>query len=87
MRVERIITKQAHPVPSQVRPPQGPFPPEVLAQPKIIREHPRQADDGNVADSVDGTAQNNFKPTRWFRCNECTMLVSEAQLETHICEE
>jgi len=67
--------------------PQGPFPPEVLAQPKIIHEYDRQGDDGNIQGSLEGTAQDNFKPVKWFRCNYCSMLVGEAQLETHNCED
>lgn len=85
MRVERIATKQVHPVPTKVHQPKGPFPPEVLAEPKIVRDYIKQADDGGEQDSIEGTAQNNFQPTRWFRCNDCSMLVSEAQLETHSC--
>ena len=30
--------------------------------------------------------KNDYKETRWFRCNLCEILVSENQLETHICE-
>ena len=85
MRVERIVTKQAHPVPDRVTQPKGPFPPEVLAEPQILKDYLRQSDSGGEELPVEGTAQNNFKATRWFRCNDCAMTVSEAQLETHTC--
>lgn len=87
MRVERIATKQIHPVPNKVHQPRGPFPPEVLAEPKIVWDYQRQPEDGGDDVPVEGTAQNNFKATKWFRCNDCSTLVSEAQLETHTCEE
>ena len=85
MKIERIITKQGHPVPSTAMRPQGPFPPEILAEPKVIYDYDRQGDDGNVQDSLEGTAQDNFTSVRWFRCNDCNDRVPESQLETHIC--
>lgn len=87
MRVERIQAKQVHPVPNKVTQPRGPFPPEVLAQPRVVHDYARQGDDGNLQDSVEGTAQNNFQATKWYTCNDCNMMVSEAQLETHTCGE
>ena len=86
MKIEKIVTKQGHPVPSTVTRPRGPFPPELLAEPKIIYDYERQADNGGEELPVEGTPQNNYKETRWFRCNLCEILVSENQLETHICE-
>lgn len=86
MKIEKIVTKQAHPVPSTVTRPRGPFPPEILAEPKIVYEYDRQSDNGGEDIPIEGTAQNNFKETKWFRCNLCEMLVSESQIEIHICE-
>ena len=87
MRVERIQTKQAHPVPSKVTSPRGPFPPEILAETRITHDYDRQSDGGGEDLPLGSTAQNNFKPTRWFSCNDCNVIVSEAQLETHTCGE
>lgn len=85
MKIERIITKQGHPVPSKAHRPNGPFPPELLQQPRVIYDYVRQGDDGHVQDSIEGTAQDNFAPVRWFRCDLCGDRVPESQLETHIC--
>ena len=87
MRVERIQTKQVHPVPNKITSPQGPFPPEILSQPRVIHDYPRQGDDGNLEGGIEGTAQNNFQPVKWYTCNACSMMVSEDQLETHLCED
>ena len=87
MKIERIITKQGHPVPRTAHRPNGPFPPELLEQPRVIYDYPRQGDDGGLQDELEGTAQNNFKPLRWFKCNVCEDTIPETQLETHICED
>jgi hypothetical protein len=84
MRIETIVTKQGHPVPNKVTQPRGPFPPELLAQPKVVYEYDRQDDLQGVP--IEGTAQNDFKPTRWFKCNDCLTVISEAQIEVHTCE-
>jgi hypothetical protein len=86
MKIEKIVTKQAHSVPSTVTRPKGPFPPEILAESKVIYDYNRQADNGQEDVPIEGTAQNNFKETKWFRCNLCELLIAESQLETHICE-
>mgnify|MGYP003334637335 CR=1 FL=1 len=82
MKIQRIATKQTHYIPASATRPQGPFPPEVLAEPKIVYDYDRE--DSGVP--VEGTAQNLFKESKWFRCNLCEMLVSESQIEVHICE-
>lgn len=82
MKIERIVTKQVHYVPPSATRPKGPFPPEVLAEPKVSYEYEREGEEI----PVEGTAQNLFKETKWFRCNLCDMLVSESQIEIHICE-
>jgi hypothetical protein len=87
MRIERIITRQGHPIPGKVTQPRGPFPPELLAEPKIIYEYDRQSDSGEEDLPVEGTAQNNFKESKWFSCNACKLVLTESQTETHICGE
>jgi hypothetical protein len=65
--------------------PRGPFPPEILAETRITHDYARQDDSGGQDLPLGSTAQNDFKPTRWFSCNDCKVIVSEAQLETHTC--
>ena len=91
----RITTKQAvqaHPVPTRVTAPQGPFPPELtvgnpLSEPEIVYDyHPAIAEDGS--DFLPGaTAQNNYRPTRYLRCSLCSARVPETETEYHVCEE
>lgn len=85
MKIERIVTKQGHPIPATAHRPNGPFPPELLQQPRVIYDYPRQGEDGNLQDGVEGTAQNNFTPLKWYSCDLCGEVVAETQLETHIC--
>ena len=82
MRIERIVTKQGHPVPETAHSPKGPFPPELFSEPELIteytpfdEEHPRGA-----------TAQTSFKSPRMFRCNYCTDVVLEHEMSDHICK-
>lgn len=81
--VQRIVTKQGHPVPSSSHAPRGPFPAEIFIQPEIItdyvpfdEEHP-----------VGATAQNEFKSPKLFRCSECAVIVLEHEVPSHFCEE
>jgi hypothetical protein len=85
MRVERIVTRQGHPVPNTVTRPRGPFSEELLAEPKIIYDYARQGEDGNEENLLEGTAQNNFQDLKWFTCNDCNVIIPETQLETHTC--
>lgn len=86
MKIEKIVTRQVHPVPSTATRPKGPFPAEILSEPKVVYDYDRQADHGGEDIPIEGTAQNNFQETKWYRCNLCEILVPESQLETHICE-
>ena len=91
----RIISKQAiqaHPVPTRLTQPQGPFPPELtvghpLSEPEIVYEYPEAyAEDGS--DFLPGaTAQNEFKPPRYLRCSLCSARVLESETQHHVCEE
>jgi hypothetical protein len=85
MRIERIVTKQGHPVPSKAHRPNGPFPPEVLAQPKVIHEYDRQDDGDGSSIPLGSTAQNKFNELRWYVCNDCGEKLPETKLEVHIC--
>lgn len=65
----------------------GPFPPELLSQPKVIYDYDKQSDNGGIQVPIEGTAQNNYSEGKWFKCNDCGDVVSETQIETHICTE
>jgi hypothetical protein len=81
--VQRIITKQGHPVPSSSYAPRGPFPPELFIDPEIITDYvpfDEEYDRG-------ATAQTDFKSPKLFRCKECTMIVLEHEVPDHRCEE
>lgn len=84
MRIKTIQTFQGHPVPSKVTPPRGPFPPELLRGPEIVTDY--EPDDGYPYEPG-ATAQNNYKPPRWYRCNTCQELVTEDELASHTCPE
>lgn len=85
MRIERIVTRQGHPVPETAHQPRGPFPPELFKSPEIISDYVPQPD-GGVDVPVGGTAQNNFQPSRWFRCKLCAEHLREAEVMDHDCE-
>ena len=87
MHIERIKTKQGHPVPKTAHAPKGPFPPELFEQPEVVVDYTPQPDGGEEDMPLGSTAQNDFKPIRWFRCKSCRDLVPEPQLGTHMCEE
>lgn len=91
----RITTRQAiqaHPVPTRVTAPQGPFPPELtvghpMAEPEMVYEYEQAvAEDGS--DFLPGaTSQNNYKPPRYLRCSLCSARVLDTETEYHICED
>lgn len=86
MRIQRIPTKQGHSVPSAAHAPRGPFPPELYHAKPVVTDYVPQSDSGEAELPVGATAQNNYKPvSRWFRCNDCDELVSEADLDIHDC--
>jgi len=83
MTIERIETKQGHPVPRSSQAAKGPFPPEIFMRPEVVHEYFRPGQD----DVVEGaTAQNNFNPPKVFKCRDCSALVLEHEIPTHMCE-
>lgn len=83
MRVRRFAAEQAHAVPARAYAPRSPF--AVGWRPEIISD-PSGIDDGGQHVPEGSTAQNNFQPVRWFRCNECGGIVRETHLDSHVCE-
>jgi hypothetical protein len=79
--VERIQAIQAHPVPTKVVNPRGPFPPELLEEPEIVVPKVQH-------DFLSGaTAQNNFNPPRYLTCSLCRERVLESETKEHMCDE
>jgi hypothetical protein len=82
MTIERIPTKQGHPVPNSSQPAKGPFPPEIFMRPEVVHDYHRPGQD----DILEGaTAQNNFSPPKVYKCRDCEALVMEYELSTHQC--
>ena len=86
MRIERIVTRQGHPVPETAHQPKGPFPPELFQAPEVVTQYVPQAD-GGVEIPVGGTAQNNFAAVKWFRCKVCEGVLREQEVDDHYCED
>lgn len=83
MHVIRRQAYQGHAVPATGGYPRGPFPPEVMASSVIIEDD----NDPDVLYPPGATAQNDYTPTRMFRCNYCGASVAEHDTEHHACEE
>jgi hypothetical protein len=72
----RTFARQGHAVPKGYQRPFGPFPPEVLAQPKVMYED-------NHSDSLHEALDN----VRMFRCKDCGEIINEYELESHDCDD
>jgi hypothetical protein len=86
-RVERIQTKQVHPVPTTGGPAKGPFPPELFRSPPVIEHYESRTGNGGPEIPDEGTAQNGFRAFKWFKCKLCETLVKEDELDSHKCPE
>jgi hypothetical protein len=82
VRIERVITKQGHPVPKTAGYAKGPFPPEIYLPTEIIVDYEPLDQDTPVG----ATAQNNFVEPRQFRCKICTEIMFEHKTSDHVCE-
>jgi hypothetical protein len=83
MSIERVETKQGHPVPKSSHGARGPFPPEIFFRPEVISNYARPGDE--ILEGA--TAQNNFNPPKVFKCRDCSMLVLEHEIPDHECQE
>lgn len=84
-RIERIQTKQGHPIPNSTFT-QGPFPRELFTHPPVVENYEQISGNGGPEIPFGSTAQNNFKPLRWFKCKQCHITIKEADLQYHVCE-
>lgn len=84
-RIQRIPTKQGHPLPkTSAR--VGMFPPpELLTSTPVVENYESETGNGGPEIPDGGTAQNNFSPTRWFKCGNCEQVVAEKDLDSHDC--
>ena len=64
---------------------QGPFPPELFRSPPVIEEYEQASGNGGPEIPPEGTAQNNYRAPKWFRCRLCESLVQEKGLDSHEC--
>lgn len=83
MRIQRIETKQGHPVPKSAHAPRGPFPPELRQRPQVIVDY--VPEDEEIATGA--TAQNNYTEPKVFRCKLCLDYLYEHQIPDHQCKE
>lgn len=81
MRQYRVQVRQAHPVPTKVERPRGPFPAELYASAGIVTDYVPEEDHSGPG----ATAQNNFHPEPLMRCINCSMQVFESQTARHVC--
>ena len=76
MPLVRKFAVQGHAVPSVAHSPRGPFPPEVLAQPRMEM-------DSYHSDSL----HVGLDDVRFFKCRACEEVLLETDLDNHDCEE
>lgn len=76
MKLLRKFAVQGHAVPLSVHSSRGPFPPEVLAGPKM-------AEDTTHSDSLHVGLDN----VRFFRCRDCGEVLLDSETSNHDCEE
>jgi hypothetical protein len=76
MKVVRKFAIQGHAVPLQAHAPNGPFPPEVLAGPKMGYE-----------ESHSDSLHEGLDDYRLFRCRICGEVLNGEELALHECEE
>ena len=76
MPVIRKFAIQGHAIPKTAHAPRGPFPPEVLAQPKVYHD-----------DSQGDSLHEALDDVRLFRCKDCGTILYEAELSDHDCDE
>lgn len=84
-RIQRIPTKQGHPVPKTTMT-QGPFPRELYMSMPVVTEYQGISGNGGPEIPFGSTAQNNFAPLKWVRCMDCNVVLKESDTEAHECE-
>ena len=85
--IRQVQTFQGHPVPAYAHNPRGPFSPELFVKGPVNYEYDQAYPEDGEDFALGATAQNNFKPLKWYRCVDCSERVREDELEQHECEE
>lgn len=75
MPIIRKFAIQGHEIPKTAYSPHGPFPPEVLAQTRVVY-------DTDHGDSLHAALDD----IRLFRCRDCGTMLYEDELDTHECD-
>lgn len=75
MPLVRKFAIQGHEVPNGYSRPRGPFPPEVLAQTRVVYDIQHSDSLHEALDDV-----------RMFRCRDCGEILYEEQTDNHDCE-
>jgi hypothetical protein len=57
------------------------------AQPEIIYDYAPEANEDGSGFELGATAQNDFKPEKYYRCKYCNFRVAEHEIEEHECED
>lgn len=76
--IKKIQAYQAHPVPTHISSPRGPFPAELFQEPEVVIE--------DIDEDTSGTVQDNFGKLKWLRCIDCHERVREDFTDFHVCE-
>lgn len=79
MRIIRTPAYQGHAVPATAGYAKGPFNPEILADPVIVIDEP-------APEPYNANAQNGMRGERLFRCQYCTEIIPESEIDAHYCE-
>mgnify|MGYP000187321295 CR=1 FL=1 len=87
MKIVRVQAVQAHEVPKRVYEPRGPFPAEIFDEPEIVYDYQSEDDEGGSSLPEGATAQNNFKPIKYYRCVYCHTRVADYEIDEHDCED
>lgn len=75
MPLVRKFAVQGHEVPNGYSRPRGPFPPEVLAQTRVV-----------YAVQHSDSLHEALDDVRYFRCKDCSEILVEDELDSHECE-
>lgn len=77
MPIIRKFAVQGHAIPRTAHSPRGPFPPEVLAQGRVVYDEEEHSD--SLHEALDDV--------RMYRCKYCGDVMYEEGLSSHLCDD
>jgi hypothetical protein len=90
MRITKVDAVQVHYVPTRAYPPRSLDSFEDLVDiyndTRVVVDYEHEDDEGSSKLDPGATAQNNYKPVKYYRCRRCDERVSEYELDEHVCE-